>query len=559
LSIRAGNITTQTTPQATTTSTYKGNQLTSTTTGGTTHDDWYDPLGRLTCVTTSAGNAGSCDTVTTGGTVSSAVLTANTYDFMDRFTTTSSYSTGTLTGKATYSYDALDRTAQEIENHPTANLNRTTTFSYEGLTNLVTKELQQNTGATTSTDTKTYNYDSYGHRISLNDSTVSNGTTTTGAYTYGYDVHSGVSLLVDQSNGGVKASYGYTPYGANDTTLSKGDTSVNTPFNPYRYTSKRYDSGSQTYDMGVRRFDPTTQRFLQLDQYQGALADLALSSDPLTQNRYGLAASNPLSAVEYDGHRTMWDGGGGSSLAPTTGSPASFRYPESASDTVAATAGPAYPEGFVSKEVAQAGDRFRKDWIYHRLQNLQDTMQTPEEGQRYEQGKAAYCAEFTDPWCAGPTLKAGIQAGLDIAAFLPWGRALKTLGLLTRLTRGTEAAEAGGGILANQAAGNAARDAIAAAHAGSLTEQTFSTALGARRVDVLTQNGLAIESKVGRASLTSDIRAEIAKDQWLLQNNPDITGIQWVFTRSAVTGQIGPTGPLAAALDKAGIPWGLGP
>jgi RHS repeat-associated protein len=315
-SIRAGNITTQTTPQGTTTSTYKGDQLTSTATGGVTRDYWYDPLGRLTCVTTTAGNANSCTNKNSDGSVNSAVITANSYDFMDRFTATHSYNAGTPTGDASYSYDALDRTAQEVEHHPAANLNRTTTFSYEGLTNLVTKEIRQNTGATTSTDTKTYNYDAYGHRISLNDSTVSGGTTTTSAFTYGYDVHGDVSLLVNQSNGSVKASYGYTPYGASDTTLSKGDTSVNAPFNPYRYTGKRYDSGSQTYDMGVRRFDPTAQRFLQLDQYQDALADLTLSTDPLTQNRYDLAAGNPLSHVEYDGHMLALDGGGGGSTSP---------------------------------------------------------------------------------------------------------------------------------------------------------------------------------------------------------------------------------------------------
>ncbi len=103
--------------------------------------------------------------------------------------------------------------------------------------------------------------------------------------------------------------------------MSKGDTSVNAPFNPYRYTAKRLDSGSQTYDMGARRFDPSAQRFLQMDQFQGALADLGLVSDPLTQNRYALAASNPLSAVEYDGHMLVADGGGGAAPSPQPGSP----------------------------------------------------------------------------------------------------------------------------------------------------------------------------------------------------------------------------------------------
>jgi len=112
-----------------------------------------------------------------------------------------------------------------------------------------------------------------------------------------------------------------------------------------------------------------------------------------------------------------------------------------------------------------------------------------------------------------------------------------------RLVSATGVAAESGGIAANAAAGNAARDAIAAQYPGSLTEQTFSTALGARRVDVLTQDGLAIESKVGRTSLTSGIQSQIAKDQLLLQNG-DVNGVQWVFGRSRVTGQIGPTGPL---------------
>lgn len=105
----------------------------------------------------------------------------------------------------------------------------------------------------------------------------------------------------------------------------------------------------------------------------------------------------------------------------------------------------------------------------------------------------------------------------------------------------------GSRIRANQAAGNAARDAIAAAHPGSLIEQSFVTAFGVRRLDVLAKSGLAIESKVGRTSLTSTIQAQIAKDQWLLQNSVDVTAVEWVFSCSGVTGQIGPTGPLAAA------------
>ena len=120
------------------------------------------------------------------------------------------------------------------------------------------------------------------------------------------------------------------------------------------------------------------------------------------------------------------------------------------------------------------------------------------------------------------------------------------------------AANGGSRIAANQAAGNAARDRLLAGYPGALPEQSFTTTAGVRRLDILTQGGLGIESKVGRTSLTATTRSQIAKDGLLLRSG-DVTGIEWVFSRSGVTGQIGPTGPLADALSKAGIPWRLAP
>jgi hypothetical protein len=74
----------------------------------------------------------------------------------------------------------------------------------------------------------------------------------------------------------------------------------------------------------------------------------------------------------------------------------------------------------------------------------------------------------------------------------------------------------------------------------------------------LTQDGLAIESKVGYTSLSQSVQLQIAKDELLMQN-PAISGVEWEFSPSGVTGQVGPSGPLAAALDQAGIPWSIGP
>jgi hypothetical protein len=59
--------------------------------------------------------------------------------------------------------------------------------------------------------------------------------------------------------------------------------------------------------MGARRFAPDLGAFLQQDQFSGALADLGLATDPLTQNRYALAGGNPISYVEWDGHAVTPD------------------------------------------------------------------------------------------------------------------------------------------------------------------------------------------------------------------------------------------------------------
>jgi RHS repeat-associated protein len=183
-----------------------------------------------------------------------------------------------------------------------------------GPSNLITQE--QQTGGT-NPKTKTYAYDAFGHRLSLTDTNTSSGSTNT--YSYGTDVLGSVSQLLDDA-GNVKASYGYTAYGASDApasdteSLTSGDSDLQAPLNPYRYSSRRMDSGTVPsttptvasgaggYDMGARRFGPDIGSFLQQDQFSGALADLGLALDPLTQNRYALAGGNPISYVEWDGH-----------------------------------------------------------------------------------------------------------------------------------------------------------------------------------------------------------------------------------------------------------------
>jgi RHS repeat-associated protein len=304
----AGNILTEAVNGTTAkTYTYAGGQLQQIASGGTTNKYWYDDAGRLSCVTTAAGSSADCAPPLTP---SSNLLADYTYDYLDRLATYRAFSTGTQTDKAEYTHDALDRVVSQTELHPGFNNDaRTTTFAYLGLTNEQTRETQTNSTGTLAV--KDYSYDPEGRRLSMTNTPYSGGIAQPATtYTYGYDTHGSASGLLDPS-GNTKASYGYRPYGQPDTDLSKGDTDAVRPFNPFRYGAKRYDTGSATYDMGARRFGPDTSRFLNQDLFYGALDNLGLTTDPLTANRYALAAGNPISYKEWDGHMIIGDGGGG--------------------------------------------------------------------------------------------------------------------------------------------------------------------------------------------------------------------------------------------------------
>jgi hypothetical protein len=108
--------------------------------------------------------------------------------------------------------------------------------------------------------------------------------------------------------------------------------------------------------------------------------------------------------------------------------------------------------------------------------------------------------------------------------------------------------------------GHAAADAIRDRFPGAEREVSFNTKDGQRRVDVLTPDGEAIESKVGRTAYTQRVRDELAKDVALLnQRNGVVHSVRWEFSHSPVTGKSGPTPRLEQALNDAHIPWGNNP
>ncbi len=67
-------------------------------------------------------------------------------------------------------------------------------------------------------------------------------------------------------------------------------------------------------------------------------------------------------------------------------------------------------------------------------------------------------------------------------------------------------------------------------------------------------DGIAHESKVGRVSLTKNVKLQILKDAELVRKRA-IKSAHWHFFRSEVTGKIGGTKPLLDFLTKNGIPY----
>lgn len=106
------------------------------------------------------------------------------------------------------------------------------------------------------------------------------------------------------------------------------------------------------------------------------------------------------------------------------------------------------------------------------------------------------------------------------------------------------------GVQANRIAGQAGEQFLARAYGGA-QQVTKATSRGARVIDNLA-DGVAMESKVGRTSLTGSVRQQIAKDVELINNRGSgVTSVEWHFFPGK-TGT-GPTAPLREALHEAGI------
>jgi RHS repeat-associated protein len=223
----------------------------------------------------------------------------NAYDYRDRLIAVRAYSSGTAGDRTEYRYDPLGRPIKKTATE--GSTTTTTDLVYLAVADAVVRETE--TGS--STKTRNYAFDALGDRATISE-TVSG---TTSRWSYLNDPLGSAELLIDQSNT-VKASYGYLPYGDKNDALTKTASGFTPNSNLYRYTGKRFDPAANAYDMGARTYMPGLGRWFQQDRYPDGLDNLALSTDPLTQNRYAFTAANPINYVELDGHRSVDDGGG---------------------------------------------------------------------------------------------------------------------------------------------------------------------------------------------------------------------------------------------------------
>lgn len=195
-----------------------------------------------------------------------------------------------------FSYDPLDRTVRTVIDPGTAT-EKTTTFDHLGLSDLVESEQ-------TPTSTNKYQFGRGGERLDLI-RTATGATAETSYYTY--NAHSDVEALTDET-GTTRATYGYTAYGKDDSPLITGVDKPDEadpdklPYNTYRFNAKPLEASTGTYDMGFRDYDPAQSRFLTRDSYSSADADMGLTTNPWTMNRYAFGGGNPINIVEQDGH-----------------------------------------------------------------------------------------------------------------------------------------------------------------------------------------------------------------------------------------------------------------
>jgi RHS repeat-associated protein len=538
---------------------YRGGQMVWQESAG--HRSWqhYDDWGNLDCVASSQDRS-VCEGAQ-GSDRDESVEQDYHYDANDVLLSFDEFPSGK---SVDYVNDAFDRPVEERERQDSEDP-KSKLYSYIGLTNQLAdeEEFKREEPGGDPSKTRSYTYGPDGERIAM---TYENKEGSGGEkdFGYGFDPQGSVSLLLDDA-GKAQASYGYSAYGERDDGLTQEqdpDTGAvvdqtKDTVNPYRYSDKRWSPVSEQLDMGARRFAPSLHSFIQDDRYEQAFDDMELATDPLTQNRYSLAGGNPVSFVEVDGH--FFDPVGAiEDAGEAIGDAGEF----------AGEVGEGFAGNIADTAVGAAQTATWANRSFNPGSAITDPKGFADQWKaNYEGGKAiaenpeaaakAVADSFTEGYRRGST---GNKIGHGV------GDALGVAGIVGAATKGAKAAGAAGRagsalsnaatrtLAANQRTARIAEGRIASSYPGAQSQVTLQAASGSRRIDVLTPRGHAIESKVGRTSLTSDVKRQIQRDRELLRDPASpVRSLEWRFATSPRTGRIGPTAPLAARLRRGGI------
>ncbi|MFB9955789.1 DUF6531 domain-containing protein [Cellulomonas denverensis] len=431
-------------------------------------------------------------------------------------TATTTTSTEFVTHAAAATWDGLTQVATSDEQFGT------TTYTRD-----VTGSLAVQTSARTATAAASGG-------VGNNDPTLLPGGVTSGTV---WELTDALGSVIAQADGDtITQVAAYDPWG-NATTATAGWDA------DHGYTSQVADLGLGEVWFYARTYDPGTGTFTTQDAWEGLL------TAPGTLNAYTYVLADPLTTVDVLGYwpgwldkAVDWTKDNWRTVAGTAaGVAAGIAIGVGVAACVAATA------GLCAGVVAGAATAIIG-------------------GAAAGAGGAAAAYAFTGDdghgsysWSGfGTQVGIGTVAGAVTggvgygvtSAFRSLGNRLTQAHRMATAQRNSTSARPSSRVQQNRSQGNNARDR-ANTYIGGQTEQYRSTSLGGRFYDIL-RGTQAFEIKTGRISLTSSIRQQVMKDAQLLQSQ-EVTSVTWVFYRSAQTGQIGPTAPLRALLERSGI------
>lgn len=283
----------------------------------------YDVLNRLLTVTEPSGKITSYTYDAAGNRlaktvvfVSDTTVTAYTYDFQNRLTSTITTLNGATTETVSYAYDdngnELTQTNTEyvggVPQVPVATLTNT----YDVLNQLITTITSSGTivnntyngdglrvqktvnGVATNYlyeyDKVILEVDSNGNQMAWNVYGANLISRKVGAdtLTYMYNGHADVTALLD-TDGTIVATYYYDAFGNVTDWMGSANNTI-------LYAGYQYDAETGLYYLNARMYDPVSARFLQEDTYRGQY------TDPLSLNLYTYCHNEPLMYTDPSGH-----------------------------------------------------------------------------------------------------------------------------------------------------------------------------------------------------------------------------------------------------------------